>query len=239
MAFSFLYLALRALLGALVRSRRGLQVKDIELLVLRHELEILRLGRAAGTPDGRSGPACGRGVPPAALVTALALGDSADASALASSARSPQMAAGAKPAWPAQASGGGSGAGVAARAGESALRSPADLWRVGQARLPGVCDQHPPAARRSEARAGAAARRAKLAGVLARAGCEHRRLRFLHRREPLPAPLYALFFIAHGNRRVWLAGCTAKPTGERPPEGEIRRRDRLGGLIHEYHRSAA
>jgi hypothetical protein len=38
----------RALLGALVRSRRGLQVKDIELLVLRHELEILRRqGRAA------------------------------------------------------------------------------------------------------------------------------------------------------------------------------------------------
>ena len=24
---------------------------------------------------------------------------------------------------------------------------------------------------------------------------------------------YALFFIAHGNRRVWLAGCTANPTG--------------------------
>jgi putative transposase len=42
MVFSFLYLAFRALLGALVRSRRGLHVKDIELLVLRHELEILR-----------------------------------------------------------------------------------------------------------------------------------------------------------------------------------------------------
>jgi len=42
MVFSFLYLALRALLGALVRSRRGLHVKDIELLVLRHELELLR-----------------------------------------------------------------------------------------------------------------------------------------------------------------------------------------------------
>jgi putative transposase len=41
-AFSFLYVAFRALLGALVRSRRGLGVKDIELLVLRHELEILR-----------------------------------------------------------------------------------------------------------------------------------------------------------------------------------------------------
>src|SRR5947207_1264796 len=42
MALSFLYLAFRALLGALVRSRRGLDVKDVELLVLRHELEILR-----------------------------------------------------------------------------------------------------------------------------------------------------------------------------------------------------
>ena len=42
MAFSFLYLAVRALLGVLLRSRRGLHVKDVELLVLRHELEILR-----------------------------------------------------------------------------------------------------------------------------------------------------------------------------------------------------
>jgi putative transposase len=42
MVFSFLYIAVRALLGALVRSRRGLDVKDVELLVLRHELEILR-----------------------------------------------------------------------------------------------------------------------------------------------------------------------------------------------------
>jgi hypothetical protein len=42
MAFPFFYLAVRALLGALVRSRHGLHVKDVELLVLRHELEILR-----------------------------------------------------------------------------------------------------------------------------------------------------------------------------------------------------
>src|SRR6266700_2756657 len=42
MALSLLYLAMRALLGALVRSRRGLHVTDVELLVLRHELEILR-----------------------------------------------------------------------------------------------------------------------------------------------------------------------------------------------------
>jgi hypothetical protein len=42
MAFSFLYVAFRALLGALVRTRRGLDVKDVELLVLHHELEVLR-----------------------------------------------------------------------------------------------------------------------------------------------------------------------------------------------------
>ena len=42
MAFCFLYLAFRALLGALVQRRRGLDVKDIELLVLRHELDVLR-----------------------------------------------------------------------------------------------------------------------------------------------------------------------------------------------------
>jgi putative transposase len=42
MALSFLYLAFRALLGALVHSRRGVDVKDLELLVLRHELEVLR-----------------------------------------------------------------------------------------------------------------------------------------------------------------------------------------------------
>ena len=48
MAISFLYVALRALLGALLRSRRGLDVKDVELLVLRHELEILR--RQVGRP---------------------------------------------------------------------------------------------------------------------------------------------------------------------------------------------
>ena len=41
-AFSFLYVASRALLGVLVRCPRGLDVKDVELLVLRHELEVLR-----------------------------------------------------------------------------------------------------------------------------------------------------------------------------------------------------
>ena len=39
---SFVYLVFRALLGALVRSRRGLDMKEVELIVLRRELEVLR-----------------------------------------------------------------------------------------------------------------------------------------------------------------------------------------------------
>jgi putative transposase len=48
MIFSFAYLAFRALLGLLVRSRRGPEPKDIELMVLRHELGVLR--RQVGRP---------------------------------------------------------------------------------------------------------------------------------------------------------------------------------------------
>jgi hypothetical protein len=78
---------------------------------------------------------------------------------------------------------------------------------------------------------------------------------------------YVLFFIELESRRVHLAGCTTNPTGGwvtqqarnlnfsgllepmLPPApanaasplhaSEIQRRDRLGGLIHEYHRAAA
>lgn len=52
MFFSFLYLAVRAVLGLLVRSRRGPDVKDIELMVLRHGLEVLR--RQVGRPKLQS-----------------------------------------------------------------------------------------------------------------------------------------------------------------------------------------
>ena len=42
MVFSFVYLGFRLLLGLIVRSRRGADVKDLELMVLRHELDVLR-----------------------------------------------------------------------------------------------------------------------------------------------------------------------------------------------------
>jgi putative transposase len=56
MFFSFLYLAVRALLGLIVRSGRGPGVKDVELMVLRHELEVPRrqLGRPKLRPADRA-----------------------------------------------------------------------------------------------------------------------------------------------------------------------------------------
>lgn len=63
MFLSVLYLAVRALLGLLVRSGRGPDVKDIELMILRHELAILR--RQVGRPKPRSvdrAPLAARGV---------------------------------------------------------------------------------------------------------------------------------------------------------------------------------
>jgi len=60
MFFSFAYLALRARLGLLVRSGRGPDIKNIELMVLRHDLLhlpsfLLRLepaGRARNVEPG-------------------------------------------------------------------------------------------------------------------------------------------------------------------------------------------
>jgi hypothetical protein len=42
MLFSFVYLVFVSLLKLLVGSRRPAQVKDIELIVLRHQLDVLR-----------------------------------------------------------------------------------------------------------------------------------------------------------------------------------------------------
>src|SRR6266542_3857177 len=124
MAFSFLYVALRALLGALVRSRRGLHVKDVELLVLRHELEILR--RQVARPELR-------------MVDRALL--SAAACKLPRSSRGMLL--------------------VTPRTQAASIVA-CDFFSVESA--------------------------------------------FLRR-------YYAMFFIAHGSRRVWLAGCTANPTG--------------------------
>jgi hypothetical protein len=190
MVFSFLYLALRALLGALVRSRRGLHVKDLELLVLRHELEILR--RQVARPK--------LGAADRALLAAVAC--HLPRSSLGVLLVTPRTLfrwhrALVRRKW-GQPSGRRGRPPLSAEVRELVLRfarenprwgPSADLRRAGQARPPGVADQHPPSARPGAAGAGAAAVRAELARVPANAGGEHRRLRFLHRRDGVSAPV--------------------------------------------------
>ena len=94
MAFSFLYVAFRALLGALVRCRRGLDVKDVELLVLRHELEVLR--RQVARPKLRAADRAllaAAACPPAVSLARRASGHAAHAVAVASRAGAQEVAA--------------------------------------------------------------------------------------------------------------------------------------------------
>ena len=89
----------------------------------------------------------------------------------------------------------------------------ADRRRAGQARLAGLPDDGPSAARAR--RTGPAPRRsgpswreflrAQAPSIVA---CD-----FFTVESVLLRRYYVLFFIAHANRRVWLAGCSPNPTG--------------------------
>jgi transposase InsO family protein len=214
MAFRFLYLAVRALLGALVRSRRGLHVKDIELLVLRHELEILR--RQVARPKLE--------IADRALLAAAAvhLPTSSRAVLLVTPRTLLRWHQGlVRRKWR-QAAG---------RRGRPRL--PADVcelvWRLarenprwGHRRICGELaklgfDVSPTSIRRllAQARLEPAPRRsgpswreflrAQAASIVA---CDFFTVESLFLRR-----YYVLFFIAHESRRVWFAGCTANPSG--------------------------
>jgi putative transposase len=214
MAFSFLYLAVRALLGALLRSRRGLHVKDIELLVLRHELEILR--RQVARPKLAAADR--------ALLAAAACH-------LPRSSRSVRLVtprtllrwhqALVRRKWR-QAAGQRGRPRLPAEVRELVLRLARENPRWGHRRICGelaklgfrvsptsirrllVQAKLEPAPRRTGPSWGEFVR-AQAASIVA---CDFFTVEnvFLRR-------YYALFFIAHGSRRVWLAGCTANPTG--------------------------
>jgi len=214
MALSFLYLAVRALLGAFVRSRRGLHVKDIELLVLHHELEILRrqVARPTFTPADRAllaAAAChlscssrgGRLVSPRTLL------------------RWHQALV--RRRWR-QPAGRRGRPRLSGEVRELVLRLARENPRWGHRRICGELAKlgihvSPTSIRRLLSHAGLepAPRRAgpswreflgaQAASIVA---CD-----FFTVESVLLRRYYALFFIGHGSRRVWLAGCTANLTG--------------------------
>ena len=214
MAFSFLYLAFRALLGALVRCRRGLDVKDIELLVLRHELEVLR--RQIARPRLRAAdrallaaatcqlPRPSRGT---RLVTPRTLLRWHRA-LVRRKWRQPPGQRGRPP--------------VTAEVRALVLRLARENPRWGHRRIGGELAKlglrvSPTTVRRLLVRAGLGPAprragpswreflRAQAASIVA---CD-----FFTVDSVLLRRYYVLFFITHGSRRVWLAGCSTNPTG--------------------------
>jgi transposase InsO family protein len=215
MVFSFLYLAMRALFGALVRSRRGLHVKDIELMVLRHELEILR--RQVARPK--------LGMADRALLAATACHPPRSSrSLLLVTPRTLLRWHRALVRWKWRQPAGRRGRPqLSAEIRELVLRLARENPRWGHRRICGELGKlglriSPTSIRRllADARLLPAPRRsgpswreflrAQAASIVA---CDFFTVEsaFLRR-------YYVLFFIAHASRRVWLAGCTRNPTGE-------------------------
>ena len=214
MAFSFVYLAVRHLFGALVRSRRGLHVKDIELLVLRHELDILRRQIARpklSTVDQALLAAAACHLPRSSRGALLVTPRTLLRWHRALVRRKWRQPAG-RPGRPR----------LPTEVRELVLRLARENPRWGHRRICGELAKlglnvSPTSIRRllAKAKLGPAPRRsgpswreflrAQAASIVA---CDFFTVESVFLRR-----YYALFFIAHGSRRVWLAGCTANPTG--------------------------
>jgi hypothetical protein len=216
MFLSFAYLAFSAVLRLLVGGRSSEFAKDVELLVLRHQLVVLerqqRCRPSLRPADRAFFAALARVLPQprrrSLIVTPQTL------FALASGTRPSQVDAAAAGRGPPARRSSGTRACSALRAREPGLGLPADRWRVAKARSARVAqhDQAHPARQPSWARAKALG--PKLARVPPLASRQHARLRFLHRRDDLAPPL--LRALLHRTRKPPSTLLAARPTRQAP-----------------------
>jgi putative transposase len=214
MFFSFAYLVVRALLGLLVRSRRGPDLKDLELMVLRHELAVLRrqVGRPVLRPADRAflaAAACHlpRSVSSVRLVTPRTLLRWHRALV-----RRRWRQQGRRPGRPR----------LSSEIQELVLRLARENPRWGYRRICGELTKlglqaSPTSIRRLLARAqlcpaprrsGPSWREFLQAQAASIVACD-----FFTVESILLRRYYVLFFIEHGTRRVRIAGCTGNPDG--------------------------
>jgi putative transposase len=212
MFFSFLYLAVRALLGLLVWSRCGPDVKDVELLVLRHQVRVLR--RQVGRPKLRRADR-------ALLAAAACHLPRASRLSLLVTPRTLLRWHQSLVCWKWRRYGTRRGRPrLSAEARELVLRLARENPSWGHRRICGELAKlglqaSPTSIRRllARARLGPAPRRegpswqeflrAQAASIIA---CDFFTVETLFVRR-----YYVLFFIEHASRRVWLGGCTTNP----------------------------
>jgi hypothetical protein len=198
MLFSFLYRAVRALFGLLIRCRRGPGVQDLGLLVLRHGLEVVRrqVGRAKlGHADRALLGGCW--VPLGEVFSVVASRQAADAAALAPVVCEAEVAS-AQPPDP--------GGRVSCR--RSGCLCCGSRARTHAGASPDLL---------ARARLGPAPRRSgpSRARVPASAGGEHRCLRLSHGRDAVPAPLLRLV-LSRARQSSRLGSRAARPIRRRP-----------------------
>jgi putative transposase len=211
--WSFFYLVCRCLLQLVLLRRRSEAFKELEIVVLRHELSVLR--RQARRPqltmaDRVLLAAASRLLPRPSWRSFMVT--PANTAALAPAARRPPLDL-RRSVRPAAGRRGDPRAGGPAGAREPALGLPADRGRVERARHRRLGDDR----REDPAPGGTRPCRRAFGAVLAclpaSAGREMLAADFFTVETISLQRLYVLFFIELGSRRVHLAGCTANPTG--------------------------
>ena len=187
MFWSFSYLVCRCLLQLVLLRRRSEAFKELEIVVLRHELVgAAASGKATAAHDGRSRVACCGESAAAAAELAVVHGYASDTAALAPAARRPPLDLRRSPRSAAD-RGGDPCAGAAAGAREPALGLSADRGRTERARHQRLGDDSGEDPAPSGTWPCRRAFRALLACLPASAGAEHARGRLLHGRDDLAA----------------------------------------------------